>query len=507
MLGVASLPLMYQALIAILLPLPYPRVHDEFSNLLGADTLLHGRFANPTPPLTESFETVHELMRPSYASKYPIGQAASLAAGRLLFGHPFWGVVFVLVLAGAVTVWTTRLWAGPLWALISGIQMTVVFGMNHYWARSYWGGGLAFLGAMLVIGGYRALSAYRKGSGAWPLAIGLALLFFSRPYEGGVLGLCVVAALLYRAWRYPGVRRIVTRRALPVAASVLGVALLVQARVNHSVTGSFVTMPYVEHQHQYETVPVFWFQPLDAREKVGTEVMRDYREWIFGQYQRRMQGSTLSRLLYARHQIHDALSRMVSLSPALLLALCVLFRDRLPWFLVASAVVTGGSLLLETLFYDHYAAPFVAVIWVLQFWIFRQLASGTLRPRITVGIVLFLLLSSYSSIEDDALLFMTANTKQRSVLAPREAVERTLQKIDGRHLVIVRRRPGYGLHDEWVYNGADIENAEIIWARDLGNAANARLFDHFRDRMLWLCEPENTQGGSEVPAITRIERP
>jgi hypothetical protein len=498
--AVAALPVVYQTLLALRVPLPYPAGHDEFSYLLGADTLVHGRFANPTPGLVEHFETMHVLMSPTYASKYPIGQAASLAVGKLLFGHPYWGVVMVLALAGAAAVWATRVWAGPIWALISGIQVIAVFGTHDIWARSYWGGGLAFLGAMLVIGGYRVLTAYRKGGGAWPLAIGLALLFFTRPYEGGVLGLCAVTALTYRAWRDPVLGHIAWRTALPVAAGVLGVALLVQARVNYSVTGNFLTMPYVEHQRQYMNVPAFRFQPLDLTEKRAAAIMDDQRSWMVLTYE------TYS-LRLRLGEIHQVLLDRISLGAGLLATLALVVCDRLSLFLVVTAALTGVSLLPETYFHDHYAAPFLAVTWVLQFYMLRQLTSVVHRPRIAVLTLLAVLVAGHEPAKDAAAFFWTSITKQQSTTTPREAVERTLQAIKGRHLVIVRRGVGYSPHHEWVYNAADIENAQIIWARDLGDAANARLFAHFRDRTFWLCEPENTRAGSTLPALTRLEPP
>jgi len=59
-----------------------------------------------------------------------------------------------------------------------------------------------------------------------------------------------------------------------------------------------------------------------------------------------------------------------------------------------------------------------------------------------------------------------------------------------RHLVIVRYTPDHNPHQEWVYNSADIDGSSVVWARDMGEAANADLIHYYRDRKIWLLEPD-----------------
>jgi hypothetical protein len=57
-------------------------------------------------------------------------------------------------------------------------------------------------------------------------------------------------------------------------------------------------------------------------------------------------------------------------------------------------------------------------------------------------------------------------------------------------LIVVRYDQDHNVHDEWVYNVAEIDSAKVLWARELDPAQNAKLFAYFRDRHIWLVEPD-----------------
>jgi hypothetical protein len=44
--------------------------------------------------------------------------------------------------------------------------------------------------------------------------------------------------------------------------------------------------------------------------------------------------------------------------------------------------------------------------------------------------------------------------------------------------------------DEWVYNSSDIDGSKVIWAREMDAASNLELLSYYRDRKVWLVEPD-----------------
>src|SRR5271154_1491448 len=134
------------------IPIPEPGVQDEFSYLLAADTFASGRLTNPTPPLWTHFETIHELMRPSYQSKFPPAQGLALAMGQVVFGHPWFGVWLSVAAMTAAIYWACAGWLPNRWALLGGVVALLKVGMITYWSTSYFGGAVAAGAGALVIG-------------------------------------------------------------------------------------------------------------------------------------------------------------------------------------------------------------------------------------------------------------------------------------------------------------------------------------------------------------------
>jgi len=62
--------------------------------------------------------------------------------------------------------------------------------------------------------------------------------------------------------------------------------------------------------------------------------------------------------------------------------------------------------------------------------------------------------------------------------------------------VVIRYGDHHNPHEEWVYNRADLDAAAIVWARDMGWAADRRLLERFGTRTAWLLDAD-----SELPRI------
>ncbi|MGO8814390.1 MAG: hypothetical protein ACLQVG_06930 [Terriglobia bacterium] len=491
-------------------PIPQPLVHDEFSQLLLADTLARGRLSNPTHPMWVHFETIAVLSRPTYASVMYPAQAVFLAAGKVIAGHPFWGVWLCAGLMCAAICWALQGWMPPGWALLGGSLAIMRLAAFSYWANSYYGGAVPAIGGALVLGALPRIQRRRRVGDALILGLGLGILVCMRPYEGLFLSLPIGVALF--AWmlgkKGPSLG-LSLRRVVAPTTLVLALALGALGYYCWRVTGSPLRLPY-QVAFQSGGSVLFPWQKFPAAEHYHHEAIREYVQGkdVFEQYERARQ-----------HPIRLGLWKLVPLwfffvGPALTLPLVMLIpmapygfslrsvgsKTRL--LLVVFFSVYLGVVLIIT-FLPHYMAAATAALYALilramrhlRLWQWHGKPVGRFMVRAVPSICFVMLLlraaTPLPGIPEPPREPFTWCSSHRGNLE-RARVLAELEAAPGNQLVIVRYNARHRLIDEWVYNEADIDYAKVVWARDMGPAENQELLAYFKGWQVWVVDADDT---------------
>jgi len=482
------------------LPVPVPGIHDEFSNLLLGDTLAHGRLANPPHPMWISFESFHINWVPTYSSKYPPGQGAVLGLGEWL-GHPWIGVLLSTAAMCAAILWMLQAWLPARWAFLGATLVALKFGIASYWINSYWGGAVAATGGALVLGALPRIVRWARTRDTLLLGLGIAILANTRPYEG--LLFCIPIAGWFLWWLAGKTESSMTphTRIVRVLAPLAVILLLTIGFIgyyNWRVTGSAVLFPHVLNSRTYRSAGLFlWDQPKQPITYHNQQFEDFYNGWEREDYDH----TWADVLKVSGEKLTRGGNTYFWWGAILLLpGLPFVFLDRkmrLPLLIFALGTVAFFTLIWS---FPHYAAPLTCVIFLLLVQAIRHLrhmhlAGRPLGRAFSWAILCLLATDASLSIGNRVCDPMDWTCKGDP---SRAAIATELSKTPGKHLIVVRYEADHNLHDEWVYNGAEIDTAKILWARDIDPVQNAKLFAYFRDRHIWFVNPD-TDNSTLVP--------
>jgi hypothetical protein len=489
-------------------PIPNPSVPDDFSYLLSADTFSHGRLTNPTPAMWTHFESIHITMKPTYMSIYFPAQGLVLAAGKVLLGHPWYGLLVTNALMCAAICWMLQEWLPPAWALLGGALAVMHLGLFSYWINTYHAGAIAALGGALVLGSLPRLKNSASICHGVVMMTGFIILALSRPFEGLLLAVPVVFTLAFRAFL---VRDQVSSRAI-VRFAILPAALVVGATAwlgyyDYRAFGNPVTLPYTVGRATYATAPYFIWQKARIEPVYRHAVMRSYyrdTELKISEESRTLSGYLHMKVILAFGSI--LFFAGVALLPPLIMLRRVIIDKRVR-FLVLCVLVLMAGMALQIFLLPHYLAPFTAAFYAiglqamrhLRLWRFEGNPTGLALIRFIVTICVVMTgLRLFAGPLHLALPEYPAAAWNFTWYGPghfgteRVRVEESLRQLPGNQLAIVRYSTSHNPFNEWVYNSAEIDTSKVIWAREMANVDNLELTRYYHDRRVWLIEPDVT---------------
>jgi len=469
------------------IPIPQPHVSDEFSYLLGAETFAAGRLTNPPHPMWTHFETFQELMRPTYMSKYPPGQSMFLAMGWKLLGHPWVGVLISYGLFAACLCWMLQNWVPPVYAVLGTAITLARISILGYWMNSYWGGAVAASAGCLLLGALPRIARRVNSKDFLLAAVGLVFLANTRPYEGLVMSVAAVMMLLVWRWRRQwglSLADLLSLRCLLPLLLVCGTAMLLAAYYNHRVTGSAVTMPWTEYSRQYHIASPWLILP---ERKAAVYRHADLEStWVNQDLEFRERRGNPSVNLRELRKIFSFYCSPLCLFPvAIGILLSGSYRA---WTAAAICLCVWFGLAIESFRFPHYIAGSAGLIALLATYGLRALRVIGRDYGPALVLTLVTLLCAQGRAQDQGLAW-----EVRRDPSPRMNAIRAALKWGGRHLILVRHSPNYIEHnDECVYNDADIDAQQVVWARDMGQAKDEELIDYYRgSRKLWLYQPDS----------------
>jgi hypothetical protein len=332
------------------------------------------------------------------------------------------------------------------------------------------------------------------------MALGVAILANSRPYEGLLVSIPVALYLTW--WVFTNQRwaaRVLSRRAMAPLTLLLVVAGMM-AYYDYRVFGNAFTLPYQVNRATYASAPVFLWQQPRPEPVYRYKVMREfYSKWEMGDF---LKARTPLGFLDATAQklgtVLFFILGIVLLPPLILLPRA--FMDRRVRFLMGAGVLFSVGLGMNVWLSPHYVAPFTCALYAILLQAMRHLrvwhpgnrplglALVRVLPLVCVLLAGLRVCSEPLKLSLPRWPTMWYGTEPLGL--PRARVVAQLNGYPGRQLAIVRYAANHAAYDDWVYNAADIDKSKVVWAREMESGNSRELLEYFYDRRAWLVEPD-----------------
>jgi hypothetical protein len=363
------------------------------------------------------------------------------------------------------------------------------------------------LGGALVLGALPRLLKTARFRYGLLMAIGMSILALSRPYEGMLL--CLPVVFVLGRWvlfgkNQPSKSVLMRRAALPVLLVVAAVAWL--GYYDYRAFGSPTTLPYTVNRAAYAMAPYYVWQSPRPEPVYRHAVMRGFYylgEFRYFQEIHKPTGFLIQTII--KIVVGITFFSSIALLPPLIMIRRV-FVDRRMRILVACLAVLIVGMGIEIFLLPHYLAPFTALFYALGLQAMRHLRLlkvegkpvGITLVRLCVSITLGMAcLRLYAGPLHLALPEQPTGAWNCIWYGPdhfgteRANVAAQLAQLPGNQLAIVRYSAKHHPMSEWVYNSYDIDNAKVIWAREMNETDNRKLLGYYKGRTVWLVQPDS----------------
>lgn len=462
-----------------------PVIHDEYCYLIQARMLASGHLWMPRHELAGHFDTFHMVSEPAYAAKYGPGSALLLAPA-IAAGLPYWIVPLALTaLAVGLAYLVVTHWVDGLAGLMAAVMLPSLRALRRVSVEPL---SQPVMMVLALVALWAFIHWRRRRSLGWFAVMSAAVGWgaATRPADAAALGLALGVGILIELRKAPA-----KQWAATVLVGLVSVAPFValQAVYNKGVTGSWARMPWTHYGQRNDP-----YDRLLVGRPSTAEVSPDLP------VQKRQFSQELSRAAYEheaatplwarfwRERLAETLA--VDVPHALLIVLLPLgivgamARGRWPVFAFVAAFLLVYA--IYTFYVAHYALVIAVPVLLLVLAGWDALAAGV--PRAAgdcVRLVSAMLVLALAVLSTPQLERVRMNDEWQMAGTAREVDDR-LAAVAGRPAVVLFRfdPATSNTHVEPVYN-SDVawpDDARVIRAHDLGDAANARLFAYYAAR-------------------------